>query len=274
MTVALTVERVDDDRWSKLDAEIREVLARSDIYRTLSWAFLYPDPQPLSALCQTVAALARRRADIPGHEAVIGKLERVASLADSVANLSLEHDCIFGHAISTECPPYETQYGPNLIFAQTQRMGDIAAFFRAFCVQVSPDAHERVDHISAELEFLSVMAFREAVASIENDRQHLAAVRQAERKFFVEHLAMWALSFAERLARKARAVTAPDGGFYAALAECLAAWTADELRQFDIPIETIVPIEPVQADFEPEGCNFACGSSSEPALVNLPGFDA
>jgi TorA maturation chaperone TorD len=152
-------------------------------------------------------------------------------------------------------------------------MGDITAFYRAFGVQVSPGAHERHDHIAAELEFMSVMAFREATAMIENDQEHLAAVREAERKFLVEHLAPWALSFAERLGRKARSVVPPDGGFYAALAACLDALLRNELRSAHVTPESVGQVEPAKMDFEPEGCSFACGPVGEPVLANLPGFN-
>jgi TorA maturation chaperone TorD len=187
--------------------------------------------------------------------------------------LRLEHDRVFGHTISSDCPPYETQYGAGIIFAQTQRMGDITAFYRAFGVQISPGAHERHDHIAAELEFMSILAFREAVAIVDNDREHLTDVRDAERKFLMEHLATWALSFAERLGRKGRTATPHDGGYYVALAECLDGLVRDELRCVHVTPESLGHIEPGKIEFEPEGCSFACGPAGEPVLANLPGFE-
>ena len=101
----------------------------------------------------------------------------------------------------------------------------------------------------------------------------LAGVRDAARKFLVEHLAAWAVSFAERLARKAQAVVPPDGGFYGALSACLNALMRDELRCSQLTPESIGSVEPVRADFEPEGCSFVCGPVGEPVLANLPGFN-
>ena len=37
-------------------------------------------------------------------------------------------------------------------------MGDIAGFYSAFGVQLSQDIHERLDHLSVELEFLHFLA--------------------------------------------------------------------------------------------------------------------
>ena len=282
------------ERWAELPASARSALLRSEIYRLLAGAFTYPELAMLAGVLPTISTIRRHADDIPTHGATLARLDRLRQCSGSTATqLGVEYDGIFGHTISAECPPYETQYGAGIIFAQTQRMGDIAAFYRAFGVRISPDAHERADHIAAELEFLSVMAFREALAIVEPDpaafvtrtetrtedltprepESHLAGVRDAERKFLVEHLATWAISFAERLGRRARAVVPPDGGFYAALAECLYVLVRDEIRFAHVAPESIGTIEPAKVEFEPEGCSFTCGAAGEPVLANLPGFN-
>jgi TorA maturation chaperone TorD len=265
---------IDHDHWANLSADARSALVRAAIYHTLAGAFVYPDAFVTNEVRRAAAGITERTGDLLTHRATIESLRRLEQFNGStVQQLNVEFDAIFGHTISADCPPYETQYGAGIIFAQTQRMGDITAFYRAFGVQLSPDAHERHDHIAAELEFMSVMAFREATAIIENDLEHLAAVRDAERKFLAEHLAPWALSFAERLGRKARTVAAADGGFYAALATPIEAMLRDELQLFQLTPESIGHIEPAKIEFEPEGCSFTCGAVGEPVLANLPGFN-
>jgi TorA maturation chaperone TorD len=274
MSAASTVSKITRERWQALPNKARAALVRSDLFRALSWSFLYPTGTLRQSLATLLGAINSRSEDLPTHRhacAAIEKLERFNG--DSVDLVAYEFSAIFGHTISADCPPYETQYGTGIIFAQTQRMGDITAFYRAFGVQVAPDAHERHDHIATELEFMSVMAFREATAIIENDPEHLAAVLDAGRKFLVEHVAPWGLTFAERLARKARLVAPPEGGFYAALTRCLGAMLRDELPLAQVTLESVGQIEPAKVDFQAEGCSFACGAVGEPILANLPGFD-
>lgn len=269
--------RVSPERWSALPSAVRPALARWDLYRALSWAFLYPDQAALEAAFASFGEAARYQTDLPSHAASLAAARALAdgALADGglpdIKGLQAQYDRIFGHTISAECPPYETQYGAGIIFAQAHRLGDIAAFYRAYGVQVSPQARERPDHIAAELEFMSTMAFREAVCLIEGNLEHGDDVRQSARKFLVEHLASWALFLAERLGRKARSVAPPQGGYYAALALALDQFLRDELRAAQVSPDGIVPVEPVQFDFEPDGCSFACGPTGEPVLYNLPG---
>src|SRR3989304_5935155 len=61
------------------------------------------------------------------------------------------------------CPPYETEYGRRHGVGQAQGLADIAAFYNAFGLTTSAGG-ERVDHVSAELEFLAVLAPKEALA--------------------------------------------------------------------------------------------------------------
>jgi TorA maturation chaperone TorD len=265
---------IADERWAELPANTCSALVRSDAYRALAWAFLYPEACTFTSVNRTIMHVTDRADDLPTHAVTIAAFELLKQFNHAtIEQLRLDHDRIFGHTISTDCPPYETQYGTGIIFAQAQRMADITAFYRAFGLQLSPHAHERHDHIAAELEFMSLMAFREATASIENDVDHLAAIREAERKFVVEHLGPWALGFAERLGRKARLIAPPGGGSYAALAAALESMLHDELRLFQVTPESIGHIEPAKIDFEPEGCSFACGAVGEPVLANLPGFN-
>jgi TorA maturation chaperone TorD len=284
MNEASVTMGITQGRWVALPAEARAALVRSDLYRALGWSFLYPDATLRMNLAVLLDAIGSISADLSTHRESCASVERLERFGDaSTDRLRCEFDAVFGHTISADCPPYETQYGAGIIFAQTQRMGDITGFYRAFGVQLSPSAHERHDHIAAELEFMSVLAFREATAIIENGAdcvaaprvvpEHQASVRDAERKFLVEHLAPWSLSFAERLARKSAAVAAPDGGFYAALAACLGAMIRDELSLFQLTPQSVGHIAPARIDFEPEGCSFACGAMGEPVLDNLPGFN-
>ncbi len=266
--------RFDPDRWAKIPNDARTALLRSQLYRAVGWGFVFPEAALLDELRQTAENILAHSAELAHHTASVAAIRRLQQFNYATLDqMILDHDIVFGHTISAECPPYETQYAAGIIFAQAQRLSDVAAFYRAFGMNVAPDARERADHIAAELEFMSVLTFREATAIIEDDAEHLAQVRDAQQKFLTEHLSTWALSFAERLARKARRALPDSGGFYARLAGCLDALIRDDLVYVGIDLETIAPVEPVEFDFEPEGSCFACGPAGEPVLQNLPGFE-
>lgn len=103
--------------------------------------------------------------------------------------------------LSPECPPYETQYGAGNIFAQTDELADVAAFYRA-CGLAAP-AHERVDHLAVELEFMGFLALKEAYALVSNESERARETREMARRFFAEHLDRWAESFLDRFETRA-----------------------------------------------------------------------
>jgi DMSO reductase family type II enzyme chaperone len=263
--------KIAPERWASLQPNARATLLRSELYRAFGWSFLFPEEANWPRVIELLSDLVSHADDLTTHTQTFSAIESLLSFSSTPrAKLQHEFDSIFGHTISAECPPYETQYGAGIIFAQAQRMGDITAFYRAFGVQVSDNAHERADHIAVELEFLSTLAFREATSIIEGQDEHAEAVQDAQRKFLTEHLGAWTLSFAERLERKAE--SSADRGFYGALATCLCAFVRDELAHAGIAVDSIGAIEPTRFDFEPEGCTFQCGAAGEPILANLPGF--
>lgn len=138
----------------------------------------------------------------------------------------------FGHAARGRCPLNEIEYGDlkaDPLF-QPHRLADLAAFYRAFGLEVAEDAGERHDHIALELEFMSVLAAKEAYAlehQLEADA--LAQCREAQRKFLREHLGRWTPAFARRLARLT------DHAALRTLAEFTRGYVADECARFGVP---------------------------------------
>jgi DMSO reductase family type II enzyme chaperone len=112
----------------------------------------------------------------------------------------------FGHAARGSCPLNEIEYGDikaDPLF-QPHQLTNLAAFYQAFGLEVAADAGERHDHISLELEFLCVLAAKEAYA-LEHQLEPnvLALCRDAQKRFLREHLGRWSPAFARRLARAA-----------------------------------------------------------------------
>ena len=105
---------------------------------------------------------------------------------------------------------------------QPHRLADLAAFYRAFGLDMTPDATERQDHICVELEFMSVLAAKEAYALDQRlGGDAVEVCRDTERKFLREHLGRWVPAFGRRLlATAGPGALGALGDFVRAFVEC------------------------------------------------------
>lgn len=168
-----------------------------------------------------------------------------------------EYVRVFGFAGSRECSPYETEYHPNdEIFFRSQQMADVAGFYRAFGLNVSPERHERADHIALELEFAALLLTKKRLAERESE-EAVMIVQDARRKFLKDHLCWWAPSFTVALRRKAQ------DGFYESAGAILSALLPLERHRLGIAPPQM-PLESHGADQTEssdscEGCALARG---------------
>jgi TorA maturation chaperone TorD len=65
-------------------------------------------------------------------------------------------------------------------------------------VEIAPET-ERVDHISAELEFMHLLAVKEAFAEVQENLEGAEICRDAARLFLQDHLGRWYPKFCSRL---------------------------------------------------------------------------
>jgi putative dimethyl sulfoxide reductase chaperone len=238
--------------------------ARGQVYSFLALAFSRPDGRQFAALRREYDLLPNSLhalGDRSSRRAASGLRRSIASL--TAAALEDAHVRCFGHAVSKDTPPYEAEYGQAHIFEKTQTLADIAGFYRAFGLEMAAGSHERVDHISVELEFMHFLCLKEAHA-LENHHPEarIAMCRDAQAKFLREHLSCWAPGFAQRL--RARA----DGTPYQGLSELLASFLAGELRALGVQPARVAgpdvagqlaPVAHAAADTEWSGCEVACG---------------
>jgi DMSO reductase family type II enzyme chaperone len=194
-----------------LQSSIDSALARSVVYRFLAQAYEDPTqegwarlvasdcPQLLEPAIRTLAAAAPVLTE--AAESLLAQLKPEAFDSFLTAYLAA-----FGHAARGRCPLNEIEYGDikaDPLF-QPHRLADLAAFYRAFGLDVATDADERHDHICLELEFMCVLAAKEAYAlEHQLDPEELWICRDAQKRFLREHLARWTPAFARRLARMA-----------------------------------------------------------------------
>lgn len=244
---------------------INRALARSYLYHLSSLLFLYPEETVLSSLGWEEAGEAVALLGSP--DGLTETLESLKGSLQSVDAMRSEFSKIFGYTLQCDCPPYETLYGSGgyagantqlagaQVFEQSQTLGDIAGFYRAFGLEVSDQIKERLDYISIELEFMSFLAYKEAYALISDGGEDEKAERveicqDAQRKFLNDHLGRWALFFTDRLAEKAK------DGFYLWLARLTGKLLAFEIKAIEtqpVQVEGLAPIVP-----EPDGLCEKC----------------
>jgi DMSO reductase family type II enzyme chaperone len=245
-----------------------ESLARSRTYQILSSCFLYPEEDLFSSLEKgdfleelkdSVACLLSPKSGLGQAIMVLGeKLEKLKGR--TLSEMQDEYHRIFSHTISQECPPYETQYGDNEnVFQQTQQLGDISGFYRAFGLEISDQTRERPDHLSLELEFMGFLIYKEASARQAQEEEKAEVCRDAQCKFLLEHLGRWTPLFAGLMRTKA------GGGFYEGVVFLLEAYVAYEIAYLGVEPERVEgkPMGPLPEMCAPEGSLPHCAREAE-----------
>lgn len=194
-----------------LQSAIDTAIARSFLYRFLAHAYQDPTENDWAQLVETaqsqsfisaVSTLQTSTSRLAVSAAsLLGQIKR-----DSFERFLSDYLTAFGHAARGSCPLNEIEYGDlkaDPLF-QPHRLADLAAFYRAFGLEVAEDADERQDHICLELEFMCVLGAKEAYAlERQLDVEELSICRSAQTRFLREHLGRWTPAFARRLARMA-----------------------------------------------------------------------
>lgn len=257
-----------------LQSAIDQALARAFIHRFLAKAYEDPsadgwawlgDRATQTALRDAIRAVAASpsSAAVPGAPLESSLEPLLAALGQDAATLEVFTDTYlvtFGHAARGPCPMNEIEYGnlkADSLF-QPHRLADLTAFYRAFGLELAADASERPDHICVELEFMSVLAAKEAWAlEHQFDAEQLAVVHDAQKQFLREHLGHWAPAFTRRLEREA------GPGPLAALARFTREFVLSECARFGVrPGSEDLLLRPV--DEAAESLCTACGISALP----------
>lgn len=224
-------------------------LARHQVFATLARLFLAPDASLERALAsgELLDGLEAALEDT-GDEADAGR--EVAALraawADAPAkdppDARTRFHRVFGHALSPDYPPYETQYGAAHPFHQTERLADLAGFYRSFGLAISPSLRDRVDHLAVELEFMGFLAAKEAYHLEADEPLHLDACRAGAKYFLEHHLGPALVSYAGRVTR-----LGPDG-FYKEVSRFAAAFVTREADRVGAGRPLANPLELVPWD--------------------------
>jgi TorA maturation chaperone TorD len=199
-------------------------LCRSLLYQALSIGFRPPTegsrarlaaPDDVAALAEAAALVDEEHGTpVPGPTRLEARVRALAESSDgrALGTLLESHRRLFGHTARGPVPPYETEYGEDTLFQKPQEMSDIAGFLSAFGLRLDDSRHERIDHVSCELEFLAFVARKEAHAIESGNGAMLDETLRAARLFLRDHLGRFLPSFARRVQG------ADPDGFYGRLA--------------------------------------------------------
>jgi DMSO reductase family type II enzyme chaperone len=233
------------------------MMSRAALFRLLALGFAYPAPGHASEMRKTffqLGAAVRRGLFSPSLARSIGAAQRVVSAAGDAA-LAAEYLRLFSGRGAVSL--HEAAYGDGRrIAGRPAELADISGFYLAFGVSASDGDPDLPDHLSAELEFLSLLLLKESHATLRGWRAKSRIARDAAKAFLEDHLGRWVGAFARDLAR---ADASPS---YQALARLVCSAVDSECRRLGARPRLIVerlPADPMQAE------NFACPLSAATA---------
>jgi len=223
-------------------------LAEELIYGYLSRALMSPDAASWTELREVRGpALACIEPSDQGlAQSMCDLLEAVAET--SVAEAQEARRALFPVVETPDCPTYESAYRGRDVWGQTNLMADVAGFYRAHGLRVGAPIAERPDHIGVELEFMGVVAHKEADAIRRGATDQVAVCRETGDAFLRDHLGCWGTAFGRRIERLAPVP------YLRAAGALLANWLEAEMTARSIePVEwvggpTPVAFEPLSED--------------------------
>jgi TorA maturation chaperone TorD len=224
-------------------ADWQTAIAQGLVYGYLSRLFAYPDADRWSQLRDLHAPIVGTIE--PSDEDLSERLQTTLAAVASTTLVEAQgaHQLLFPLVESQDCPAYETAYRSRDIWVQTDLMADAAGFYRAHGVRVGMPQPQRADHITVELEFMALLARKEA-AALEREMPDGAAIcRETGDAFLRDHLGCWGIGFGMRIEHVA---TAP---YLVAAGRLLATWLEIELAVREVaPAERFDAPKVIDAD--------------------------
>lgn len=223
---------------------------RAQVYRFLADAFLYPDENWLDDLPSLQTILFRLGMETLLQTCNLGASEQHFALD----GLQAEHRRIFGLTGSL-C--YETEYGLPHEYRQSQELADISGFYRAFGFNVGGGVRERPDYIATELEFMYILALKEAWALAQGRDEWIEVTLQAQRRFLEDHLGRWLALFAASVLRlSGESQKGQPFSPYVGLAQLAATFVQAEAERIGAQVQSL-PLNGVAQT--PLGPEISCG---------------
>lgn len=182
-------------------------IARSQVYHLLSTAFRYPTAEFFRSMVDGDywLALVEAMSTSPHHDSLDELLELSEEIEAVLAGISYEgYEVLFAETFEVgapmpPCPPYEGLQRKTT--TRHSAMLRIAAFYKHFGLKMDQQEGkcELPDHITAQLEFLHFLAFKESQAREAGDKELLTGYLLAQNDFLQRHCLQWVPAFSEKI---------------------------------------------------------------------------
>lgn len=180
----------------KADDLLLHEKVRGEIYRLLSECYLLPDENQeeklinLKELLADVCEEAVNRTPMEGEKIPIDQLK-------------LDYSRLFVGPYKLLAPPYGSVYleGEGTLMGNSTL--DVRNRYREAGLDTSENHKEAPDHISAELEFMYYLIFKEVESIGKSDLEDAEDYLERQKRFLEDHLGAWVSEFADRVEENA-----------------------------------------------------------------------
>jgi TorA maturation chaperone TorD len=179
--------------WSKEEIEHLALLAQADLLFLIAQMFTPPSAEMRQLLEIEVPDLNKllHNSGIPESDNLAETYQQIRQQAQSL-NLDVwaaEYKRLFEANVA--CPINESGF---IRRDKGVILTDIARFYRAFGFELTRNASEKVDHLTAELEFVAML-----LVMLAQDQGATRTTHDALGSFSFDHLGEWLPTFCERL---------------------------------------------------------------------------
>jgi len=233
--------------WSKEEIDHLALLAQADLLFLIAQMFAPPSAEMRKMLEIEVPDIKKllQNSGLPEPDNIAETYQQIRQQVLNLDTWAAEYNRLFEGNVA--CPINESGFirrDKGVILA------DIAGFYRAFGLELSKNASEKVDHLTGELEFVAMLLVMLAQAP---DQETTRTTHDALGSFSFDHLGEWLPTFCERLTETS---TLPIYQNQAKL--LLSAWTG-VIRNNKLPL----PEGDIQNLPEDDGTPYECDMAEQ-----------
>ncbi len=184
----------------------------------------------------------RSTLEATADDEVAVSIDPLKSAATDRQALTLDHAQLFVGPFELAAPPYESVYIDDETRVMTSSSESVQATYRQAGVDIALE--EPPDHVSPELEFLSLLVHTELEALAAGEIEAAEIYLEAQYDFLVNHLGRWVSELADNMREHA------ETEFYRLLAEETQQFVENDGRQLRDRLDRLVTDENILAVIE------------------------
>lgn len=213
---------------------------RQSMYRVFAAAFLPPGPERFANLITDCMPL--ESAEL-GYLATYQKWHtwrKVLLHIDDAVESDVEYLRVFSAGMSGAVkPPLGHSYNIDPVRGDVgETLLDLARLYDEIRLEPTGAMSDALDHVSMELEIMSVLCAREAVVRTEGDDRRLGATLSSQVAFLDRHLSTWLPQFVNQITRM------DSIPFYTALGPAVASFVHYDRGIAQFLVEEVARLEP------------------------------